>query len=120
MPVVESPRALLKRAATWSSRLGRGAAGDSAAASVVWGSGGPRAACRSAWTASGTSTLTVGTASLAEDSTLIEADAIGALAVTLAFCGGDTLIDVLLDGLGATVEEVAEILLALGLGDLIP
>ena len=68
----------------------------------------------------GTTTLTVGTASLTEDYTLIEADAIGALAVTLAFCGGDTLIEVLLDGLGASFIEVTEILAALGLGSLIP
>ncbi|CAM3891653.1 hypothetical protein [Janibacter anophelis] len=63
----------------------------------------------------GATTLTIEAASLTQAYTLIEADAIGALAVTIAFCGGEGLVETLLDLLDASVVEVAEILLALGL-----
>lgn len=66
----------------------------------------------------GSTTLTVGTASLTQAYTLVEADAIGALAVTIAFCGGVELVPTLLAGLDATTEEIAEILTALGLPSL--
>ncbi|WP_114202818.1 hypothetical protein [Janibacter anophelis] len=63
----------------------------------------------------GTTTLTIDGSPTTQSYTLIEADALGALAVTIAFCGGVGLVATLLAGLDATTEEIAELLAALGL-----
>lgn len=63
----------------------------------------------------GTTTLTINGAPTTQAYTLIEADAIGALAVTIAFCGDAGLVRTLLTTLDASVLEVLELLAALGL-----